>query len=245
MTVPLSGPISLGQIRQELESGNYTGGTFTSSSTSLEDTETGVYETINSNSNPKPDGSSPFAMSEWTGYTQLVNAIFEECCMSGKTYNFSVPLFYLSGWTGSTDAIYYTGGSTSCCVKYRELGGDGSDGWPFDESESNCSDCLSVTSSPTGCTVYSVILRDCCGVKPRIKGEVVVPCNQSVSVGDSVFTSISQLNRGTDVKGNCWEIESISSTYRTLDTNQYGGGIYFYFEELYTDCSGCTTVHSC
>ena len=72
MTVPSSGEISLGKIRQELEStstsNDYNEGPYTSAETSLSASETGVYATINSGSEDRPDGVSPFAMSEWRGY---------------------------------------------------------------------------------------------------------------------------------------------------------------------------------
>ena len=72
MTVPSSGELSLGKIRQELEStstsNDYNEGPYTSAETSLSASETGVYDTINTGSEDRPDGVSPFAMSEWRGY---------------------------------------------------------------------------------------------------------------------------------------------------------------------------------
>ena len=72
MTVPSSGEISLGKIRQELEStstsNDYNEGPYTSAATSLSASETGVYDTINSGSENRPDGVAPFKMSEWHGY---------------------------------------------------------------------------------------------------------------------------------------------------------------------------------
>ena len=71
MTVPNTGEISLGKIRQELEStstsNDYNEGPYTGS-TSLSGSETGVYDTINSGSVDRPDGVGPFKMSEWRGY---------------------------------------------------------------------------------------------------------------------------------------------------------------------------------
>ena len=71
MTVPGSGEISLGKIRQELEStsvsNDYNEGPYTGS-TSLSGSETGVYDTINSGSTSRPDGVGPFKMSEWRSY---------------------------------------------------------------------------------------------------------------------------------------------------------------------------------
>jgi len=72
MTVPSSGELSLGKIRQELEStstsNDYNEGPYTSAETSLSASETGVYATINSGSTSRPNGVSPFAMSEWRSY---------------------------------------------------------------------------------------------------------------------------------------------------------------------------------
>ena len=71
MTVPSSGEISLGKIRQELEStstsNDYNEGPYTGS-TSLSASETGVYDTLNSGSSNRPDGVGPFKMSEWRSY---------------------------------------------------------------------------------------------------------------------------------------------------------------------------------
>ena len=72
MTVPSSGEISLGKIRQELEStstsNDYNEGPYTSAETSLSSSEAGIYATINTGSEDRPDGSAPFQMSEWYGY---------------------------------------------------------------------------------------------------------------------------------------------------------------------------------
>jgi len=72
MTVPGSGEISLGKIRQELESTDstdaYATGPYTSAATSLSASETGEYDTINTGSANRPDGVGPFAMSEWRAY---------------------------------------------------------------------------------------------------------------------------------------------------------------------------------
>ena len=72
MTVPSSGELSLGKIRQELEStgtGNdYDNGPYTSAETSLSSSSVGIYDTINTGSEDRPNASAPFKMSEWYGY---------------------------------------------------------------------------------------------------------------------------------------------------------------------------------
>lgn len=64
MAIPLTGTISMSQIRTELD--NSAPGT----STSLFSASTGVYKTISSSTAYKPDGIAPHAMSEFRGYTQ-------------------------------------------------------------------------------------------------------------------------------------------------------------------------------
>ena len=72
MPVPSSGELSLGKIRQELEStgtGNdYDQGPYTSAETSLSSSSVGIYDTINTGSEDRPNASAPFKMSEWRGY---------------------------------------------------------------------------------------------------------------------------------------------------------------------------------
>ena len=72
MAVPDSGEISLGKVRQELEStgtGNdYDQGPYTSAETSLSSSSVGIYDTINTGSEDRPNASAPFKMSEWYGY---------------------------------------------------------------------------------------------------------------------------------------------------------------------------------
>ena len=72
MAVPSSGEISLGKVRQELEStgtGNdYDQGPYTSAETSLSSSSVGIYDTINTGSADRPNASAPFKMSEWHGY---------------------------------------------------------------------------------------------------------------------------------------------------------------------------------
>lgn len=60
MALQLNGPISLGDIRNEL-------GT-SSNNFSLHDAEFGTYGAINQNSTYKPNGSNPNSISEWYGY---------------------------------------------------------------------------------------------------------------------------------------------------------------------------------
>jgi len=77
MTVPASGQISLGKIRQELEStntgNNYDNGPYTSGATSMNGAEAGTYGNIVTNNHPnnRPNGSTPNAMSEWYSYNHL------------------------------------------------------------------------------------------------------------------------------------------------------------------------------
>lgn len=68
MAVPGSGPISLGKIRQELQTANYAGGPYTSAATSLDPAENGTYATINTCSPSYPLSANPAKMSEWYGY---------------------------------------------------------------------------------------------------------------------------------------------------------------------------------
>ena len=78
MGVPYQNALSLGRIRQELESSNnsndYNDGPFTSNATSLKDCEEGVYSSLNMFNAPqdRPDGDSPYSMEEWYGYDHNV-----------------------------------------------------------------------------------------------------------------------------------------------------------------------------
>ena len=68
MAVPSSGEISLGKIRQELQTANYAGGPYTSAATGLDPAENGTYATINTCSEYYPLSANPANMSEWYGY---------------------------------------------------------------------------------------------------------------------------------------------------------------------------------
>ena len=74
MPCPSSGEISLGKIRQELEStgtsDDYNDGPYTSGATSMARAEDERYDTINTNnaSGDRPNGSAPHSMAEWYSY---------------------------------------------------------------------------------------------------------------------------------------------------------------------------------
>ena len=74
MTVPASGELSLGKIRQELETSDYSTGPYTANATSLSGSETGLYAVINTASPSYPNGIDPFAMSEWYSYNHAASA---------------------------------------------------------------------------------------------------------------------------------------------------------------------------
>jgi len=75
MPVPSSPTeISLGKIRQELEStgtsDDYNDGPYDSAATAMKAAEIGTYDTINTNNDSadRPNGSAPYSMSEWYSY---------------------------------------------------------------------------------------------------------------------------------------------------------------------------------
>jgi hypothetical protein len=68
MAVPLTGTLSLGKIRQELQTANYAGGPYTAAATGLDPAENGTYATINTCSPYYPLSANPANMSEWYGY---------------------------------------------------------------------------------------------------------------------------------------------------------------------------------
>lgn len=92
MTVPASGELSLGKIRQELETSDYSAGPYTTNATSLSGSETGLYATINTASPSYPNGIAPFSMSEWYSYDHAASSA-------------TLPSGYL---------MYYDYGNTSC-----------------------------------------------------------------------------------------------------------------------------------
>ncbi len=69
---PTSGEISLGEIRQELEStsnsDDYGNGPYTTNQTSLKDCNTFQYDNRNTNSSSYPNASTPHQMSEFYSY---------------------------------------------------------------------------------------------------------------------------------------------------------------------------------
>lgn len=93
MAVPGSGAISLGQIRQELQTANYAGGAYTAASTSLDLAENGTYATINTCSPYYPLSANPANMSEWYGYDHDA-----PCAVSQYALD--------DGGAGSTNALY-------------------------------------------------------------------------------------------------------------------------------------------
>ena len=68
MAVPGSGTISLGRIRQELETSNYAASVYTAAATNLDTAENGGYYTLNPCSPALPLAANPARMSEWYGY---------------------------------------------------------------------------------------------------------------------------------------------------------------------------------
>ena len=69
---PTSGEISLGEIRQELEStsdsDDYGNGPYTTNATSLKNCNTWVYDSKNNYSDYFPNSTAPHQMSEWYRY---------------------------------------------------------------------------------------------------------------------------------------------------------------------------------
>jgi len=93
MAVPGSGTLSLGQIRQELETANYAGGAYTSAATALDTAENGSYKMINKCSNLYPLSANPASMSEWYGYDH------DAPCYKATAS------FYFDGGTQNTDEL--------------------------------------------------------------------------------------------------------------------------------------------
>jgi hypothetical protein len=93
MAVPSSSTLSLGQIRQELETANYAGGVYTAVSTSLDAAENGSIKTINKCSALYPISTNPASMSEWYGYDH------DAPCLKATAS------FYFDGGTEDTDEL--------------------------------------------------------------------------------------------------------------------------------------------
>jgi hypothetical protein len=70
MTLPASGPISIGDINTELGRASNT------ANTSLNDAEDGVYATINTASPSRPSSTNPASMSEWYSYNHAASATY-------------------------------------------------------------------------------------------------------------------------------------------------------------------------
>jgi len=68
MAVPSSGELSLGKIYNEVDVDDYNGINSEPTNLTLKGLEIGNYETINTSSSSYPDGSAPYAMSEWYDY---------------------------------------------------------------------------------------------------------------------------------------------------------------------------------
>ena len=71
MTLPSSGQISFSDVNTELGRGS-------TDEMSLANAETGVYAPINQNSPSRPNGSSPYSMSEWYGYNHNAAPAFTQ-----------------------------------------------------------------------------------------------------------------------------------------------------------------------
>ena len=93
MAVPGSGEISLGKIRQELQTANYAGGPYTAAATGLDPAENGTYATINTCSPYYPLSANPANMSEWYGYDHDAPCPTNQYALD-------------DGGAGSTNALY-------------------------------------------------------------------------------------------------------------------------------------------
>ena len=83
MTLPASGPLSLDDINVEL-------GRSPNALISLFSATTGVYAAINTCSIPFPDGTAPYAISDWYGYNHLAPCLNSYYAMSdGQTGTFN------------------------------------------------------------------------------------------------------------------------------------------------------------
>lgn len=105
MAVPSTGPLSLAKMRNEILENNYNHSLYgyTANKTSLQFLSTGLHGTINQSANPKPDGSAPYAMSEFYGYDHDASSITQ----IGSTYTGQ---YSTSAWqTVSIDVTAYKG----------------------------------------------------------------------------------------------------------------------------------------
>ena len=80
-------------------------------------------------------------------------------------------------------------------------------------------------------------LKDCCEVREGISEvTITIPCDKTLAVENTVYTTVSQLWRGDiDVANNCWFIQDIISSGQTAEPNNYSES-HMYFEEWY-ECS--------
>ena len=105
MAVPSSGEISLGKIRQELEStstsNDYDNGPYTSAATAMKAAEIGTYDTINTSnaSGDRPNNTSPYSMSEWYSYDHNASG-----GLAAGSYGNSSSTIVWSGDQGSSTA---------------------------------------------------------------------------------------------------------------------------------------------
>ena len=98
MAVPGSGELSLGKIRQELQTNNYAAGPYTAAATSLDDAENGTIATINTCSAVYPLSANPANMSEWYAYDHDAG-----CPCFGNSFSLDLASNPISALTGSGD----------------------------------------------------------------------------------------------------------------------------------------------
>lgn len=105
MAVPTSGELSLGKIRQELQTNNYAAGPYTAAATSLDDAENGTIATINTCSAYFPISTNPANMSEWYRYDHDA-----ACPCFGNAFSLDLVTNYVSALTGSANWSTAVGG---------------------------------------------------------------------------------------------------------------------------------------
>lgn len=106
MAVPGSGSLSLGKIRQELQTNNYAAGPYTAAATSLDDAENGTIATINTCSAVYPLSANPANMSEWYAYDHDAG-----CPCFGNSFSLDVVTNFISALTGSNKWDSEVGGT--------------------------------------------------------------------------------------------------------------------------------------